>query len=302
MNLLLADDSSAIQKVITLSLQKSAYSVVVVSSFEDLKSELKRKSYALLICDGKLSGLRSAEMLKEVVQSYSSLKVLMLKGSYDGYDEQAFCDAGFDHVLAKPFSMADIASHVASLVPLTDHQHNHLPPTDSQLSRHGATAVADSSSASSFQVALREPDSRWQKAFEPYPGSHQVMTHQVRDYSKGSKNLKGQEQQQKKAREDLERYGLSEPSKDTREPHRDDVPSSADTSVPSLSSQALSSQALSSLDMDLIAAEVYSRLQAGIKKEIYHQLEVMVRGGVEKDIKELIREELQKLAEERSRL
>lgn len=328
MELLLADDSPTIQKVMTLSFQKSSYRVTVVHSFAELKTQLATSPnpFRLLICDANLSGLDGAGELRAAVSRASDLKVLVLKGSYDPFDEEAFLEAGFSHILAKPFTVAQMLLRVQDLVPPKSrgaqsavrsaasameggsreessrggvHSVSAVgahaappPPTHGSSWRSGPLedlphlpthssmgGGGEQSSTSGGSRSAATSDA----APEPYPGAQRVM--------KGAPSTSGAGTSGGVRREDgMQNAGASSlplPTHKAPEKQRDHK------SPPSH---------LSSMELDFVAAEVWSRLQGGITQEIEKGLEHLVSKGLERELRDLIRLELRSLADERSRL
>ena len=129
MDILLAEDSSVIHKVITMSLS-NRYQFKEVLTFEHLSLELKKShkinvdqlknsnnfQYPLVICSAHLSGLNSIDQLKNLSNEYSGkLKFIILTGSYDSIDQSEFVAAGFYNILKKPFSAEQIIKLVSTM-------------------------------------------------------------------------------------------------------------------------------------------------------------------------------------------
>lgn len=328
MELLLADDSPTIQKVMTLSFQKSSYRVTVVHSFVELKTQLATSPnpFRLLICDANLSGLDGAGELRAAVSRVSDLKVLVLKGSYDPFDEEAFLEAGFSHILAKPFTVAQMLLRVQALVP---------PKTS------GAQSEAAAGAASAMEGGSREESSRGSAHSVSAVGAHaappppthgsswrsgpledlpHLPTHssmgsggEQSSASGGSRSAATSEaapepypgaQRVMRGAPSTSRVGTSGVRRE------DGMQNAGASSLPLPTHGAPEKQRdhksppshLSSMELDFVTAEVWSRLQGGIAQEIEKGLEHLVSKGLERELRDLIRLELRSLADERSRL
>ena len=129
MDILLADDSSVIHKVIAMSLS-NLYNCKEVLSFEHLTTELESRYKAsttendfcdelLVICSGHLSGLKTVHQLKKLGSKYHNTKFIILIGSFDSINQSDFIKAGFTNILKKPFSEEQIIRLVSSVVKKT---------------------------------------------------------------------------------------------------------------------------------------------------------------------------------------
>lgn len=233
---LLADDSLAIQKVMKLALD-GHYELKVVNSMSQIIGLLNQHSYELLICDGTIAGSSTATKLSQIKQQFPSMQILILKGSFDHH----FFDQadGFDHVLSKPFSRADVVKAVRSLIP------------DSIMSITEPFAGADS---------LR--------------GDHPKYARLCGASAQSSlSNLVP---------------SLENETEDSDSADQRDYPKPGGAG-------------LSSVELDLVVAEVSSRLSQQIGTEIRKQLEQLVADDIQKNIQCLIREELTRIADQRSR-
>ena len=271
--ILLADDSSAIQKVIKLSLRDHPYEISVVSSMEDLQAQLNREDYQLLICDGEIAGKHTLSQLKQLKKTYGdhSLTMLILRGSFDSLDVAAYREAGFAHVLSKPFTVAEILEGVRALTP---------SPRSQPAGAGGETTDShpNKASASFWPVASSDPSINGAVGamIEPFPEASTLW------------------QSSSSAGEKLSTIGDSEA--EGTEDNQTDA-----SHKPSYEGAITGRASLTSLDLDLIAAEVTSRVKLAMQKEIQLELSRFVKGHVKKELRTLIREELESIANQRSR-
>jgi len=145
--LLVADDSSTIQKVIKIAFNRFPLELIEASSFLDALTSIGQDAPEALIIDASLPGARSPSDFERLRQEAKGAPVLLLIGSYDTVDEAAFRQAGFHHVLKKPFESADIIAAVEALVqtPLSNPSPTLPPPPVSSPPRATSTVPPRSS-------------------------------------------------------------------------------------------------------------------------------------------------------------
>lgn len=278
--ILLADDSSAIQKVIKLSLKDHPYEISVVSSMEDLKTQLSRKDYQLLICDGEIAGKHTVSQLKQLKETYGdhSLTMLILRGSFDSLDAAAYQKAGFAHVLSKPFTVAEILEGVRALTPSPRSEPADVDTADSQ--RNKASASSWPAASGGSDPSINGAMGALGDMIEPFP---EARTLWQSSSSAGEK--------------------LSSPSTLSSDHEAEDAEDGVadETHQPSYEGAITGGATLTSLDLDLIAAEVTSRVKLAMQKEIQLELGRFVKGRVKKELRTLIREELESIANQRAR-
>ncbi|MCX6110549.1 MAG: response regulator, partial [Proteobacteria bacterium] len=69
-----------------------------------------------LIIDASLPGAKGPADFAKLRQEAGQIPVLLLIGTYEAVDEAAFRQAGFSHVLKKPFDTGDLATQMESLL------------------------------------------------------------------------------------------------------------------------------------------------------------------------------------------
>ena len=101
--ILVADDSTTIQKVIKMTLEDRDYDLLVALS-EDEMMERVDESIDLLLLDFTLSSDKSGiELVEKLHSQYSSLKVVALLSTFDQVDKSALTSNGFYDSVTKPF-------------------------------------------------------------------------------------------------------------------------------------------------------------------------------------------------------
>jgi CheY-like chemotaxis protein len=122
--ILVADDSSTIQKVIKIAFSRLKIDIVEASSFLESISALSARSGTdkmpdMIIVDASLPGARSPADFRRLSDDCNGAPVLLLIGSYEAVNEDDFRAAGFTNFLKKPFESSDIVAVAEQL--LDDH-------------------------------------------------------------------------------------------------------------------------------------------------------------------------------------
>jgi DNA-binding response OmpR family regulator len=116
--IIVADDSSAIQKVIRIAFAAMKAQIAECHSLTQCMNILERNGSAdLLILDAGLPGLRGEQELAALVKKIPADRIILLAGSYDTFDETLYGKLGLDAILKKPFDAASIVSLAQSRLP-----------------------------------------------------------------------------------------------------------------------------------------------------------------------------------------
>lgn len=113
---LVADDSATIQKVIKIAFSRHELEIVEAASLIESLASVTRIPVDVLILDASLPGARGPADFAKLRADANDVPALLLVGTYDSVDEQAFREAGFTHFLKKPFESTDIVSMVDMLL------------------------------------------------------------------------------------------------------------------------------------------------------------------------------------------
>lgn len=108
--ILVADDSSTIQKVIKIAFARHHVEIVEASSFIEALASVVRQGPDLIVVDASLPGAKGPEDFAKLAKGARDAPVLLLFGSYDAVDEALFRQAGFPHTLKKPFESGDLVA------------------------------------------------------------------------------------------------------------------------------------------------------------------------------------------------
>ncbi len=101
---LLADDSSTIQKVIRITLANEPYVLTEATTEVELFSALEKETYSLVLLDANLSeSLSGYELSKKVKEISARSRVLLMFGTFDNVDEALLKECGASDKVIKPF-------------------------------------------------------------------------------------------------------------------------------------------------------------------------------------------------------
>ena len=113
---LVADDSTTIQKVIKIAFSRHELEIIEAASLIESLTAVTRTQVDALILDASLPGARGPEDFSKLRAEAGDAPALLLIGTYDSVDEAAFRKAGFVHFLKKPFESSDIISTLDMLL------------------------------------------------------------------------------------------------------------------------------------------------------------------------------------------
>ncbi|HSN91927.1 MAG TPA: response regulator, partial [Anaeromyxobacteraceae bacterium] len=117
-NLLLADDSITIQKVVGITFANEDYKVTAVDNGEAAIVKAREMKPDVILADVVMPRKNGYEVC-EAVKNDPSLKhipVLLLSGTFEAFDEARARGAKADGHIAKPFESAALISRVKELV------------------------------------------------------------------------------------------------------------------------------------------------------------------------------------------
>ena len=99
----IADDSTSIQKFAKITLASEGFEVVSCLKSDELMSVIQKFNPAIILLDFNLSDSKTGYDLSSEIQSISNAKTILLYGTFDTIDETLFADAGVSGHLVKPF-------------------------------------------------------------------------------------------------------------------------------------------------------------------------------------------------------
>ena len=114
--ILVADDSSTIQKVVKIAFSQYPVQITETGSYVEALHEVQRERPDVLILDACLPGANAPGDFLKLAQESGDAPVLLLIGSYQNVDESEFRNAGLEAFLKKPFDSVQIVEQVESMV------------------------------------------------------------------------------------------------------------------------------------------------------------------------------------------
>jgi len=119
-NILLADDSITIQKVIGIIFGGDEYTVTVVDNGKAAVDKAIEIKPDVLLIDALMPGMSGYEVCEQI-RTISELKakpIILLTGSFEPFDEDKAKTCGADTFLSKPFESQQIVNKVAEMYEL----------------------------------------------------------------------------------------------------------------------------------------------------------------------------------------
>ena len=114
---LVADDSTPIQKVIKIAFSKYAVEITTATSLMDAIKESERLKPDILIADAGLPGISAASDFLKLTSKLENVPVVILMGSYESVREADLRAANLSHIVKKPFDAMELLNLVEGLVP-----------------------------------------------------------------------------------------------------------------------------------------------------------------------------------------
>lgn len=115
-NILLADDSLTIQKVVELTFMEGDFQVTAVSNGDDALAKLEETAPDIVIADVHMPGADGYRICRTSKERYSGVPVLLLVGTFEPFEESTAADCGADAHLKKPFDSQELLRLVESLL------------------------------------------------------------------------------------------------------------------------------------------------------------------------------------------
>jgi CheY-like chemotaxis protein len=114
--ILVADDSSTIQKVIRIGLAGIPCDIKSVGSYAEALKAVDSERFDLLIADAGLPGITSVIDFTKLTERMQTAPMILLIGSYDVVREVDLRTAGIENIIRKPFSPSDLPQMVQKLI------------------------------------------------------------------------------------------------------------------------------------------------------------------------------------------
>jgi CheY-like chemotaxis protein len=116
--LLVADDSTTIQKIISMAFENEDVEVEGVGDGQEAFDRIVEFNPDIVLADVDMPGLDGFELSAKIKKSpeTSGVKVLLLAGDFEDFDEQRFQACGANNYISKPFKSDDIVTMVKGLL------------------------------------------------------------------------------------------------------------------------------------------------------------------------------------------
>lgn len=113
--ILLADDSVTIQKVVELTFMDEDFRVSAVSNGAEAIAHLGESKPDVVITDVHMPGATGFEVCRRSKELYPTVPVLLLVGTFEGFDADEAMRCGADGHLKKPFDSQELMRRVREL-------------------------------------------------------------------------------------------------------------------------------------------------------------------------------------------
>lgn len=145
---LVADDSPTIRRRATTTLSEAGYDVTCVEDGLAAWNLLQAETFTVLLADILMPGIDGYELCRRVKadERIGSLPVLLLRGTFEPWDQVKAVDAGADGYVTKPFDAEALLSTLGEVL------------ADIATTSSGASSPAPGASASDPGMDASEPD------------------------------------------------------------------------------------------------------------------------------------------------
>jgi DNA-binding response OmpR family regulator len=109
--ILLVDDESSIQALLSYPLRKDGYEVVQATDGRQALDRFSEQAFDLVVLDVMLPGLDGLEVCRRL-RSRSSVPIIMLTARSDEIDKVLGLELGADDYITKPFSVREFSSRI----------------------------------------------------------------------------------------------------------------------------------------------------------------------------------------------
>ncbi len=113
--ILVADDSSTIQKVISMTMQDSGYELISALNVEELFDKISDEIDVILL-DYSISEQSGLEVAKKIHEQNSKVKIIALLSTFDQVDRAELLANGFSESITKPFDSTSFLNIVTGVV------------------------------------------------------------------------------------------------------------------------------------------------------------------------------------------
>ncbi len=116
--ILLADDSITIQKVVQITLADGDYNLIKVDNGNDAMNKVKSEKPDLVLLDVVMPGKNGYQVCEEIKKNpeTANIPVILLAGSFEGFDEIKGAEIGADGYIIKPFESQTLIGKVEEML------------------------------------------------------------------------------------------------------------------------------------------------------------------------------------------
>lgn len=114
--ILVADDSSTIQKVIRIGLAGVPCTIKSVASYVEACKVIDSEAFDLIIADAGLPGVSAGNDFLKLSERTNRAPLILLMGSYDTVREADLRAIGIENIIKKPFSPGELPNLVRKLI------------------------------------------------------------------------------------------------------------------------------------------------------------------------------------------
>ena len=119
--ILVADDSTTIQKVIQITLAKMPYQLVECLDETTLDAKIKQEKYDLVLLDFTFSQNKTGyDLARELKTHAPNTPVMIMMGTFDTVDNKKIADSGIQDWVVKPFESSKFIQKCVSLIEAGD--------------------------------------------------------------------------------------------------------------------------------------------------------------------------------------
>ena len=115
MKLLIIEDETSLQELMTLTLKKEGYIVENAMDYADAMDKLGGYSYDCVLLDINLPGGSGLDILEHIKKSCNQLNVIIVSARDSIDDKVRGLELGADDYLAKPFHLAELSARIRSV-------------------------------------------------------------------------------------------------------------------------------------------------------------------------------------------
>lgn len=115
MKLLIIEDESSLQELMTAALRKEGYIVENAMDYSEAMERIGVYSYDCILLDINLPGGSGLDILRHIKKSGAKMNVIIISARDSIDDKVAGLELGADDYLAKPFHLAELSARIRSV-------------------------------------------------------------------------------------------------------------------------------------------------------------------------------------------